>query len=331
MKNMKKNVCILAVMWLFASCAKEQTINNDEYEQQRIDAYLTVNDGAYPDWRKTESGAYILSQTKTSGKSPLTDNIVYVRYTVRIFDESIISSSVDSIALLLGAHSNATYYGPRLLMLTDNVIMSGLKDAILTLKEGEKARILLPSWLSSIAGTRAYSYPILYDLELLRVIPDIEQFQSDSLKSYRDNHYPGADAIRSNLYYHTLVQGSGEPPQSDDTVKVLYMGTLLDGFMFDTNIRDSAKVHRGKNYDASATYDTLTVIVTDSISDMSVIPGFAHTLKKMKQGEEAIAFFSSDYGYAAQTSGQIQPYSMLCFYIKMTYLGVKKEDTEDTE
>lgn len=328
---MKQNMCILAVVWLFVSCAKEQTISNDEYEQQRIDAYLTVNDGTYPDRRKTESGVYILSQTKTSGKLPLTDNMVYARYTTRIFDENIISSSIDSIAVLMGSHSNATYYGPRLLILTDNVIMSGLKDAILTLKEGEKARILLPSWLSSIAGTRAYSYPVLYDLELLTVIPDIKQFQSDSLESYRDNHYPGADTIHSDLYYKTLVQGSGESPAEDDTVKVLYMGTLLDGFMFDTNIRDSAKVHLGKNYSASTAYDTLTVIVKDDITGMSLIPGFAHTLKKMKKGEEAIAFFSSDYGYAALTSGQIQPYSMLCFYIKMTYLGVKKEDTEGTE
>jgi FKBP-type peptidyl-prolyl cis-trans isomerase len=38
----------------------------------------------------------------------------------------------------------------------------------------------------------------------------------------------------------------------------------------------------------------------------------------MSDGEEATTFFSSEYGYGAVTSGKIQPYSMLCFDVKVT-------------
>jgi FKBP-type peptidyl-prolyl cis-trans isomerase len=41
----------------------------------------------------------------------------------------------------------------------------------------------------------------------------------------------------------------------------------------------------------------------------------------MKEGEEAVVFFSSDYGYGYSTSGEIQPYSMLRFYIKVEHIG----------
>jgi FKBP-type peptidyl-prolyl cis-trans isomerase len=59
----------------------------------------------------------------------------------------------------------------------------------------------------------------------------------------------------------------------------------------------------------------------EEVSSMDVVQGFAYALKQMKAGEEAVVFFSSDYGYQATTSGQIQPYSMLRFYIKVERIG----------
>jgi FKBP-type peptidyl-prolyl cis-trans isomerase len=99
------------------------------------------------------------------------------------------------------------------------------------------------------------------------------------------------------------------------------VGYLLDGFVFDTNLRDSAAVHYKKDFDKTATYDVLTVMMKESVSDMDVVQGFAYALKEMKEGEEAVVFFSSDYGYQTTTSGEIQPYSMLRFYIKVEHIG----------
>jgi FKBP-type peptidyl-prolyl cis-trans isomerase len=62
-------------------------------------------------------------------------------------------------------------------------------------------------------------------------------------------------------------------------------------------------------------------MMKEEVTSMDVVQGFAYALKQMKEGEEAVVFFSSDYGYQATTSGQIQPYSMLRFYIKVEYIG----------
>ena len=333
MNRLKITVYCVSLLVLGASCAREVSENRDELEQQYIDAYLEVNKTKYPDMKVSESGLCFLSRdtVKPLGEAPVGDDMIYIAYTSRTLAENIAETSVDSLARMLGSHSYTVDYGPKLFSVTEGATLAGLREAFLDMKTGEKVRVLLPSRLSTtgLSDTSYYDVPMLYDLELLRVaLPDIATFQSDSLKRYQEIHYPttqypgAADTIRKDLYFVSLTPDiAGDPPAAEDTVIVRYVGYLLDGFVFDTNIKDTAQTYYKKNFDKTATYDALTVIMKEEVSSMDVVQGFSYALKEMKEGEEAVVFFSSDYGYQATTSGQIQPYSMLRFYIKVEHIG----------
>jgi FKBP-type peptidyl-prolyl cis-trans isomerase len=327
MNKLKLTVYFMSLWVLVASCAKEVSENRDDLEQRYIEAYVNVNNAKYPDMKLSESGLYFLSHDKNSAGTLTTDNdLAYIRYTRRTLAENIAETSDSTIAMMLGSHSYTAYYGPKLFSTTEGATLVGIREALLKMRTGEKARILLPSKLSTtgLSDARLYDTPMLYDLELLYVVPDIAAFQTDSLKHYRDKYYPGifdADTLK-DLYFATLKPGTGEAPVADDTVKVRYVGYLLDGFVFDTNIEEIARSHYKKNFDKTVSYDNaLTVIIKEEVTSMEVVQGFAYALKKIKKEEEAVVFFSSDYGYQATTSGQIQPYSMLCFYIKVEHIG----------
>jgi FKBP-type peptidyl-prolyl cis-trans isomerase len=331
MNSLKQIVYFMPLLALLASCAKEASENSDALEQRYIEAYVNMNADKYPNMTLSESGLYFLESdvTNASGNVPGANDMIYIRYTSRTLAGNISETSVDSIAVMLGTHSYKTYYGPKLFSVAEGATLEGLREAFLKMRPGEKARILLPSKLSStgLSDARLYSVPMLYDLELLRVVPDIATFQSDSLEAYRDKYYPGIDALADtlkDLYFVKLsspASVTGELPADGDTVNVRYVGYLLDGFVFDTNIREVADTCYKKDFDKTATYDALTVMMKDDVSEMDVVQGFAYALKKMEEGEEAVVFFSSDYGYQTTTSGEIQPYSMLRFYIKVEHVG----------
>ena len=316
---------------LFASCAKEVNESADAVEQRYLEAYVLTH--SYEGWQHTASGLYyyIIPQgTQQSGTAPKGDNFLYMRYTTRAMDSTIVTTTVDSLAKMLGIHSKRDYYGPRLYTMEAGTGIRGIQEAFSYMKPEDKAHVLLPSWLSNYAesGARSHATTVIYDLELLRVIPDMAVFQTDSLKRYSVEHFNGEDSLKYDWYFISTKAGTGELPAAGDTMKVRYAGYLLDSFLFDTNIKEVAELNYGDDVDASATYAELKVIIDDDVSKMSVVKGFAYALQRMKDGEEAVTFFSSDYGYGAVTNNKIQPYSMLSFDIKVT-IGRKKTEEGD--
>jgi FKBP-type peptidyl-prolyl cis-trans isomerase len=238
------------------------------------------------------------------------------------------------VAKQLGAFADSVYYGPKLWGVGRYALTSGVEEALCMMKEGEKIRVLLPSWLSIVnSDVRQYSTTIMLDIELLHVAPDIQQFETDTLRNFSQRYYGGMDTLKTNWYYTDLNTGDASDSVANigDTLKIRYIGYLLDGFVFDTNIADSASYH--KIYSNSKTYSIFSVVYQEATDTdgstgiegtMSVVDGFKHALLRMKPGGEAITFFSSDYGYKAAGSGQIPAYAPLRFYIKLESIGRKQ-------
>ena len=165
----------------------------------------------------------------------------------------------------------------------------------------------------------------IYDLKVVEVVNDMNKYQIDKLEKFAKEHYNGLDSICEGFYMLKL-KTSDNPADtipSATSVKVRYVGKLLDGFCFDTNIQDTAKVYG--LYKVGNAYNSLSVtyypngytIGSDGSRSYSsdVIKGFAMAVGRMKYTEEAVAFFWTNLAYGSASSDTYPAYAPMCFYI----------------
>jgi len=172
---------------------------------------------------------------------------------------------------------------------------------------------------------------MVYDLELVKVVSDIDKYQIDTLESFRNRHYPGVDSLERGFYKVTLVPGTGDSVKVATTAKAWYIGKFLNGHVFDTNVADTAQKYR--IYDSDNEYSVLQVSMPSeeeeeedtSEEEGSVVKGFSKCMQEMRYGEVAVCFFHSDYGYKLEgkqssasgtyLGGGIPSYMPLFFWI----------------
>jgi len=336
------------MLFLFA-CAQEVEESARSIEERILKARIQVH---YLDsLHKTQSGMYYMIQAKGTGKAIEKENFVYVHYsTLDLFENykwtqgtqtepPMVMSSLEWVAKQLGDYSDANYYGPDMWVTGSYALMEGIEEAMLTMREGDKRRIWLPSWLSTqgFSGSPlAHTSTTIHEVEILRVITDIEQFQIDSLESYRDKRYPGLDSLSFGFYKKTLKEGVGDTLKIGDWVNVRYVGRLLDDFVFDLNIADTAKKYN--IFNSSNPYDALRgeckedeyfEITKSDGSQTGTVAGFAKAIFSMKHEEEAVAFFYSGLGYGNGTDF-IRLFSPLVFWFKVEKTNFSEEEKEET-
>jgi FKBP-type peptidyl-prolyl cis-trans isomerase len=279
-------------------------------------------------------------QTKGTGAPVEKENFVYVRYSNLNFYEEYQQTKEERVAKQIGKYSTATYYGPELWAVDEYSMIEGIYEVMVSMREGDRRRIWIPSWLSSngYPGSGAqYSSTTIHDVEILKVVADIEKFQIDSLESYRDRYYPGVDSLSWGFYIKTLKEGTGDTLKVGNKAKVWYIGRLLDHFVFDTNIADSAKKHyifgnrEEENYEViegECKEDEVFGSPNEEGRLGSMVKGFSKAIFNMRHGEEAVAFFHSGLGYAAdgESKAQIQPFAPLVFYIKVERTNFENEE-----
>lgn len=128
----------------------------------------------------------------------------------------------------------------------------------------------------------------------------------DQGKAYIDSLVvAGAQKTESGLAYQVLTAGTGEMPTAEDTVRVHYHGTLIDGTVFDSS------VDRGEPTEFPLG---------------GVIKGWTEMLQLMKVGEKVKVAIPYDLAYGPRGSYSIPPFSTLVFEIEL--LEVKKASTE---
>ena len=330
-RNIRLYVAALLCGILFFSCAKERSESNDSIQRRILEAYLDVN---YPNknYEITQSGLVVLSHKEGKGNTPVNGKAAYIRYSVKSLDGNYEKTTIKNLAETLGVYSAAEYYGPVLAEIGYGKISKGVHEAICMMKEGGSITVIVPPYLSSydyskgmyggvsIDETPPSTSNEIYEIELEHAITDIFKFQKDSLASFASINYPGLDSTVTGYYFKKLSGTVKDTIEKGTKANVWYVGKLLDGFVFDTNIADTAKKYG--LYDASKTYDALSVDYESTYEDMSsendesgngYVTGFARALKSMTYGDHAVTFFWSHMGYKDKESGSIPAYSMLFF------------------
>src|SRR5574344_214430 len=342
MINRFKTVLMLALGLLaFCSCAKDEDESSRSIQERILNSYIKVN---YPNATKLPSGLTILEEKEGTGTTALKDDMVcYVHYNTYSLEGTCLSTTDSALARHLGTYDASVYYGPTFFNIGTGQTAMGLEEMYKRMKKGGYLKAIVPPWLTSYStsysgstsSTQESSVNVIYEVTMGDVISDLEKFQKDSLESYSNKYFGGLDSTAYGFYFKNYTHPKGladaDTIAASTNVNVWYIGRLLDGYVFDTNIEDTAKKYG--IYSADDTYTALSVEIqakyTDmststsstSSSDGSVVSGFARALKSMTILDHATAFFSSSYGYgstSSMSSGKGVPeYSMLRFDIWM--------------
>lgn len=309
----------LVIMIVLSSCAKEVTESTDALEKRILDAHIKV---VYKDTIKPlSSGVYVINNIKGSGKEIKEKSCVFVRYSKLSLKNVYEQTSMEEIAKNVGGFAYSNYYGPVLFELGNISMMKGMEQGFLKLREGANVRMIIPPWASELdykGSERQLPTSAVYDFEILKVIDDYPQYELDSLHMFSSMHYQGLDSLVKGYYFKSLQEGDGDSVKVGSTIRYNYVGKLLNGFVFDTNIEDTARKYR--IYSSERQYNPLSLEVHEvgnsGSGGESVVDGFAKALLNMKLGGKAVTFFGSEWGYGSgtQSFGKRQ---QLHFYIEV--------------
>ena len=333
-------IMFFAVAAATVSCAKYVSEDNLTSQKRIREAWMRVNLGG--ELEADENGLYILD--KKVGAGAVIGDTAYcmIDYVVRDLDGNYTKYTTEEVAKIMGTYNKTKYYSPEIFQMGSFKMYTPMENLVKSLNEGGSASFLLPPEATT------YDYPkdlkkyyksygndgtepdlssnYLYDIKVVEVIEDIYQYQIDKMEAYADKNYAGLDSLEKGFYFIKLSENPipNDTITSNTSVKVDYIGKLLDGFCFDTNIADSAKVYG--LYSLSKTYEPLSVTYVKNgytVGDdgkktysTDVINGLSMAVGRMKYGEEAIAFFWSPLAYGTKSSDNYPAYAPMCFYIK---------------
>ncbi len=314
-KSIDKFLYFLLVAIVAVSCAQEKDEPERTVQQRILDSFVELN---YPQATVRDNGLVIIDYKQGTGDTLDTQEAGFFEYTTHYLSGDCIETTDEKLAERLGWFLNSNYYGPTLYDIGYESNYAGLEEAVTGLQVGGSIKFILPPWLSYTYDKKSWnqSQSIIYEMELKEVLSDIYKWQEDTMSRYANTHYPGLDTTSANFYFKKL-HDAGADTVDGKMVDVRYVGRLLDGWVFDTNIADTAKKYG--IYDSSNEYDALSVQYHEDLENMieesELVRGFCMALKEMSYGDVAFTMFYSDYGYSGSGSGDIGPYQPLIFWI----------------
>lgn len=286
---------LLLATTIFSSCKKEydtaQTIDD-----AAIKAYISKNNltQMIPDSAKT--GFYFQVTNPTDGTFFLNKDSVLYDVTVKSMANGttyLQSPSNGNLGTYVG-YLNGFFQSSLSTTITYNI--PALRTAVLKLKPGGTARILLPSYLG-FGRNGAGPIPSNENLDFtVKTYPYRKQWLFDDAKiqSYLTAKNLTATKDLSRVYYIVGTEGTGSDViTNESTLIIKYTGRYLDGTSFD-----------------SSTDGTFSTTLN------GVIAGWG-LLTKFKAGTKVRLFIPSDLAYGTGGRNSIPPNAVLDFDIEI--------------
>lgn len=352
---MKKIAYFVIAAFALVGCAKVITTTSNNTQLTIFDAWVWKN---HPDsYNEGHLGGYILKDTEltTGGETAGDKAFIFAYCTVRDLDGNVLSTNEPDVMKQLGTYSPYDYHGPYVWKNDSTNIYKSLRDILRpsgdivvgpkakaeVLRRGVRRDAAVPGFLQSAnvySTLEEYFRTVTegvssqYSITLCDATNDITAWQIDTMERSRIYkklaHVSSTDSTSYGFYYEPIDFDPKDTVafSKDTTINIYYVGRLLNGYVFDTNIADTAKVHN--LYKSGSSYTPMKIkyveewekIGTSSNSSETsdLIAGFRKIIYNMGQRRigSAVGMFYSDLAYGANSStGKYPAFSPMIFEI----------------
>lgn len=153
----------------------EEANRNAELEAQEseiLEQYLTDNNITI---EPTPSGLIFISKEKGSGKAAEAGKTVRVKYEGMLLDGTYFDTSIEEVAKREGLYNEGRTYEPIEFVLGQGKVIPGWDEGLTMMKEGGKAKLIIPSDLAYGANPRPGGpitpfSTLIFEVELVEVV-----------------------------------------------------------------------------------------------------------------------------------------------------------------
>jgi FKBP-type peptidyl-prolyl cis-trans isomerase FkpA len=306
MRNMKKSFALILSLIILAGCSDNT--------------------------RKTPSGMRFKIIRQGDGKLARVGEVIVFDYLLKDSRDSVWVSTYDTYpsAYIINDSSMIPQEGGivqmlRMLSKGDSVVVNMSVNEFYRQATNERPRVIDPSLrmiyafrVLDIMTNREYTE---YQRNVMRVFNQRQMAKDKSaIDAFLASRNIRADTTENGIRYVITKPGEGPLAQSGQTVRVNYIGYLLNGQYFDTNLSEYA--HQAGLFDPMRTYEPMEVTIDQS----NVIAGWHEALKKLNKGAKGTFYIPSLLAYGGTGMGEtIKPYSVLVFDIELVDFKEEKK------
>jgi FKBP-type peptidyl-prolyl cis-trans isomerase FklB len=195
-----------------------------------------------------------------------------------------LKNSVDSLSYALGMSAGSFYKQQGMANLNTTLCSKGINDALKngkTLLNEQQANAVIMAFVQKESSEKAAGN---------------KKAGAEFLAANKSK--PGVVTLPSGLQYMILKEGTGPKPTATDKVRCHYEGSLIDGTVFESSVKNGKPVDFNIN---------------------GVIPGWTEALQLMAVGSKWRLFIPSNLAYGDQSpqGSQIKPGSTLIFDVEL--------------
>ncbi len=265
-------------------CSKVDSVDSTQEAYKKNDADLaTFVSQSLPAAKKTSTGLYyVITTANPAGRAPVAKDVVSFNY--------VLSTPAGVILDTLYKSPKAPSYGG----IGVGGLLAGLNEGLALMREGEKATLLMPSYLAfgsdSYTQLPAYSN-VRFDVQLVRTRTEDELIAEYITAKKLTVTETTATGLR---FIKTKDNPTGALPTTGQTAGLNYSGKLLwNDLPFDKGVFSLV------------------------LGTTSVIKGFEEAVRKLREGEKATVIMPSSLGYGVAGTSGIPSSSPLVFDIEV--------------
>jgi FKBP-type peptidyl-prolyl cis-trans isomerase FkpA len=273
----------------------------------------------YPGYKETETGLFYQHFEKNETPVAKVGDIITMHLYYTTENDSIIFDTRVGAQPMIMNLPEPEYKGD----IVEGFSMMSLGDSSSFLVDAENffthnVKMDLPEFLNK--GEKIKFYVKLINIQSLEEMQNELEMKMESsrneeqsiLKEYLEDNNIVQAPTTTGLYYIEKSKGKGKQAERGQTVKVHYVGKLLDGTVFDTSIESVAK--EAGSYNPQREYKPFEFVLGQG----SVIKGWDEGISYMNVGGKATFIIPSNLAYGAQGAGGIiGPNSSLVFEVEL--------------